>query len=66
MHQHLTMHHDGPVATVTLNRPAVFNALNNGIKTELRSVFEALHDHAEVRVVVLTGAGQRLLLGTRP
>ncbi len=63
MHQHLTMHHDGPVATVTLNRPAVFNALNNGIKTELRSVFEALHENAEVRVVVLTGAGNAFCSG---
>jgi 2-(1,2-epoxy-1,2-dihydrophenyl)acetyl-CoA isomerase len=63
MHQHLTLHHDGPVATITLDRPAVFNALNNDIKTELRSVFEALHENTEVRAVVLTGAGNAFCSG---
>ncbi len=63
MHQHITFAHDGPVATVTLNRPTVFNALNNGIKTELCTVFEQLHNDKQVRVVVLTGAGNAFCSG---
>ncbi len=63
MYQYLNFSHEGALATVTLNRPAVFNALNNGIKTELRTVFEQLHHNQEVRVVVLTGQGNAFCSG---
>lgn len=48
MYQEIKYVHDGPVATIKLNRPAVFNALNNRIKTELRDVFEHLQEDASI------------------
>jgi len=47
------------VATVTLNRPQVLNALNTQVFDELEAVFTALSSDAEVRVVLLTGAGEK-------
>ncbi len=50
------------VATVTLDRPPV-NAQNRQAKEELIRVFDALHDRADVRAVVLTGAGKAFSAG---
>jgi enoyl-CoA hydratase len=55
----LLLARDGAVATITLNRPAALNALNRQTIDELRkAVLEARHDVA-VRVLVLTGAGEK-------
>jgi len=45
------------VATVTLNRPKVLNALNAAMFRELEEAFAALADNDDVRVVLLRGAG---------
>jgi enoyl-CoA hydratase len=50
---------NGNVATVTLNRPEVLNALNAEMFDELESVFRALSADAAVRVIVITGSGDR-------
>jgi enoyl-CoA hydratase len=47
------------IATVTINRPKVLNALNTKTFRELADAFTALHDDAEVRAVILTGAGEK-------
>jgi enoyl-CoA hydratase len=47
----------GPVATVTLNRPSVLNALNLRMLDELSATFAELDGDAELRAVILTGAG---------
>ncbi len=47
------------VALVTLNRPKVLNALNGLMIAELRRAFAALDADPEVRVAILTGAGER-------
>jgi len=47
------------VARVTLNRPQVLHALNTQVFDELEHVFMALAGDAEVRVILLTGAGQK-------
>ncbi len=47
------------VATVTLNRPERRNALNTTLLRELLSALGAARDDPEVRVVMLTGAGDR-------
>ena len=49
----------GPIATVTLNRPKVLNALNAAMFAELRACFTALAADESVRVVLLTGAGDK-------
>jgi enoyl-CoA hydratase/carnithine racemase len=49
----------GGVATVTINRPERRNALSWAVIAELREVLASLRDDPEVRVVVLTGAGEK-------
>jgi len=47
------------VATVTLNRPKVLHALNAQVFDELEAVFTELAGDDRVRVVLLTGAGEK-------
>src|SRR5690349_21141141 len=51
------------VATIALNRPDVYNALNDGITYELQDALKALAKDAAVRVVVLTGEGKAFCSG---
>jgi 2-(1,2-epoxy-1,2-dihydrophenyl)acetyl-CoA isomerase len=48
---------DGPVATITLNRPQVRNAMNGRMIEELRQTLEAVNLDTAVRVLVLRGEG---------
>jgi enoyl-CoA hydratase/carnithine racemase len=50
---------DGPIATVTFNRPAARNALTWGMYERLEQACEDLDGDDGVRVVVLRGAGGR-------
>jgi enoyl-CoA hydratase len=47
------------VAWVTIDRPEKRNALNATVRRELLDVFDALRERADVRVVVITGAGDK-------
>jgi enoyl-CoA hydratase len=47
------------VAVVTLNNPAKRNALSSDMRAALPGLLEALQADADVRVVVLTGAGDK-------
>lgn len=47
------------VRTITINRPDKLNALNHATILELRQAFAAARADADVRVVVLTGAGAK-------
>src|SRR6184192_3343775 len=47
------------IATITINRPEKLNALNMAVMGELRETFTAIKDDAEVRVALLTGAGEK-------
>ena len=50
---------DQALAVVTLNRPAVLNALNAQMFTDLEAAFTLLSAEDSVRVVVITGAGEK-------
>jgi enoyl-CoA hydratase len=50
---------DGAVAVVTINRPAVLNALNAQTVDDLRRALLELRRDEEVRAVVVTGAGEK-------
>ncbi|MDG1503869.1 MAG: enoyl-CoA hydratase-related protein, partial [Flavicella sp.] len=47
------------VARVMVNRPAKLNALNSDTIAELHKVFATLKADTSVRVVLLTGAGDK-------
>ncbi|HUU44762.1 MAG TPA: enoyl-CoA hydratase-related protein [Acidobacteriota bacterium] len=51
-----------PLATVTVNRPTVLNALNDQTIAELTAAFTALEADQAVRVVILTGAGGKAFI----
>ncbi|HID19671.1 MAG TPA: crotonase [Methanophagales archaeon] len=47
------------VATITLNRPKSLNALNTALLTELRDSLQDAEADAEMRAIVITGAGDK-------
>jgi enoyl-CoA hydratase len=49
---------DGHVATLTLNRPAVRNAINPEMLCRLADAWQDVNDDPNVRVAILTGAGE--------
>jgi enoyl-CoA hydratase len=50
------------IAYVTVNRPKVLNALNMATLEELRDVFHEIKNDARIRVVILTGAGEKAFI----
>jgi 2-(1,2-epoxy-1,2-dihydrophenyl)acetyl-CoA isomerase len=54
---------DGAVATITLNRPDVLNALNTALMLALREAVEKAAADAAIRAVVVTGAGRGFSAG---
>jgi enoyl-CoA hydratase len=53
---------DGGVAVLTVNRPDALNALDSTTLTELASRLDDVADDRDVRVLVLTGAGDRAFI----
>ncbi len=50
---------EGPIATLTLNRPEVLHALNSTMFDELELAFTTLAADPAIRAVILTGSGDR-------
>jgi enoyl-CoA hydratase len=57
--QNVLVERDGAVATITIHRPAVLNALDAQTLDELRRVLLELRDEAAIRVVIVTGGGDK-------
>jgi enoyl-CoA hydratase len=51
---------EGPIDVLTLNRPEVGNALSPELLADLGAALAAAEADADVRAVVLTGAGERI------
>ena len=51
------------LATITLNRPEVRNAINGPMARELKQAFDRLSDDQEVKAIILTGEGQAFCSG---
>jgi enoyl-CoA hydratase/carnithine racemase len=54
--ENVKIERDGPIATVTLNRPDRRNSLSDPMLTDLGSAFTELRDDTSTRVVIVTGA----------
>ena len=54
----LTENHDS-ICTITINRPTKLNALNKATIEELHTAFDAANKDAEVKVIVITGSGEK-------
>ena len=50
---------DGAIATVLLNRPEALNAFNQDIWAGLQKTAQAVKENPNVRVIIVTGAGDR-------
>lgn len=57
--RNLTCADGGAIRTITINRPDKLNALNRETISELRAAFAQARDDDSVRVVILTGAGNK-------
>ncbi len=59
----LLVEKSGGIALVTLNRPTTMNALSGGLRSAIAETFEALEADADVKAVILTGAGKAFCAG---
>lgn len=59
MYEHLLYEVKDGIATITLNRPEVYNAINDKISYELQDALKQTTRDDAVRVVVFTGAGNK-------
>jgi len=50
------------IAYITVNRPKVLNALDMATMDDLRTAFHAIKSDVEVRVVLLTGSGEKAFI----
>lgn len=50
---------DGPLLTITLDRPEVLNAMHREAHFEVAQCFDRYRDDADLRVCIVTGAGAR-------
>lgn len=50
--------HEG-IARITINRPEVYNAFRPQTNAQMLDAFNYCRDHKEIRVIVLTGAGEK-------
>ncbi|MEX2517852.1 MAG: enoyl-CoA hydratase/isomerase family protein [Paracoccaceae bacterium] len=53
----VTMEREGPVAVLTLNRPRRLNAMSKTMLLEMQEVCDVVEDDADIRALVVTGAG---------
>src|SRR5260370_34956787 len=60
--ENVTYEKKGAIAYVTVNRPKVLNALSQRTWEDLRAAFEHAREDAEVRGVILTGAGDKAFI----
>ncbi len=58
-YENIRIEQDEGIATVTFNRPKALNALNRALLVELSLALDRLAEDEAVRVLVLTGAGEK-------
>ncbi len=62
-YENILIEHDAGVGTLTLSRPDKLNAFAGTMRQELADALEELERAAEVRVIVITGAGRGFCAG---
>tara|TARA_R110000868_G_scaffold63877_16_gene192339 strand:+ start:3836 stop:4615 length:780 start_codon:yes stop_codon:yes gene_type:complete len=58
--QHVLTSVSGAIARLTLNRPEVGNSLSEELVKALRTELDSLQKRAEIKVIILAGAGRRI------
>jgi enoyl-CoA hydratase len=58
-YENLKIERDGQIGVITIDRPKVLNALNDATIAELSQAFDELGADAHIRVIILTGGGEK-------
>ena len=58
-YENILVQEENGIATITINRPKKLNALNRATIQELHNAFESLDASADIKVIVLTGSGEK-------
>ena len=58
-YQNILVSHQDGIAKITINRPEKLNALNKATIRELHDALAAVEDNIDIRVVILTGSGEK-------
>ena len=58
-YEYILVDKEGPVTTITINRPAVYNALHRPAHLELHDAFDRFAEDQDQWVAVITGAGEK-------
>lgn len=59
MYENIIFDISGPIATITLNRPQVYNALSTALIREITQAIEVAANEDAIRVIILTGSGDK-------
>ena len=57
--ENLIISTENGIGQITINRPSKLNALNVATIKELHDAFESLENNADVRVIIITGEGEK-------
>lgn len=63
---HFLVASDGPITTLTFNRPERRNGLNAAVLAELESLVQHIRDDGRTRALIITGAGPVFCAGAEP
>lgn len=58
-YEHIIYEQNNQIVTITINRPSKLNALNAATITELHEAFKMANMDLEVRVIIITGSGDK-------
>ena len=64
--QHFLFQSDGPIATLTFNRPERRNGLNPAVLREFEHLLFRIRDDGQTRALIITGAGTVFCAGAEP
>ena len=56
----------GPYAVATIHRPEALNALNSQVLADLAELLDTVEADKEIRVLVITGAGEKAFVSAAP
>lgn len=62
-YQNVRVEREGPIAIVSFNRPQTLNAIESGIRREIREAIDEVNADESIRVAILTGEGRAFCAG---
>ena len=62
-YEHILYEQQGPVVTITLNRPEALNAISPELEAELHRALDEVDNEPSARAIILTGAGRAFSAG---